>query len=123
MVARFDRLGVQYYTDSTSTDEHNGWVLTGQQVYPSPSCNRAPGGRTTKARVDFRRGFPVGKKRMEHHVLLIEGDPAIASVVQEALAGAREGSFVVEWVKQLADGLESLKKEIITDRFFGTKNH
>ena len=54
---------------------------------------------------------------MEHHVLLIESDPVIASVVQEALTGAGGGPFVVEWVKQLADGLESLKKEIITAVF------
>jgi DNA-binding response OmpR family regulator len=54
---------------------------------------------------------------MEHHVLIIEGDPATASVVQEALAGAGEGSFVVEWVKQLADGLESLKREMKTAVF------
>ena len=48
---------------------------------------------------------------MEHYVLLIEDDPAIARVIQEALAGARGGPFIVEWVRQLSDGLESLKKE------------
>jgi diguanylate cyclase (GGDEF)-like protein/PAS domain S-box-containing protein len=54
---------------------------------------------------------------MEHHVLLIESDPAVASVVQEALAGARESPYIVEWVRQLADGLESLKKEMKTAVF------
>ena len=54
---------------------------------------------------------------MEHHVLLIESDPVVAMAVREALAGVREGLFIVEWVRQLADGLESLKKEIITAVF------
>jgi DNA-binding response OmpR family regulator len=54
---------------------------------------------------------------MEHHVLLIESDPAVARVVQEALAGPRESPFIVEWVRQLADGLESLKKETVAAVF------
>jgi diguanylate cyclase (GGDEF)-like protein/PAS domain S-box-containing protein len=37
--------------------------------------------------------------------------------VQEALAGARESPFIIEWVRQLADGLESLKRETITAVF------
>jgi diguanylate cyclase (GGDEF)-like protein/PAS domain S-box-containing protein len=54
---------------------------------------------------------------MEHVVLLIEDDPAVAGVIQEALAGASDGPFIIEWVRQLSDGLERLKKEVITAVF------
>jgi len=47
----------------------------------------------------------------EHNVLLIEDDPAVARVIQQALADASDGPFVVEWVRQLSDGLERLSKE------------
>jgi PAS domain-containing protein len=51
---------------------------------------------------------------MEHNVLLIEDDPAVARVILEALAGASDSAFIIEWVRQLSDGLERLKKEVIT---------
>ena len=51
---------------------------------------------------------------MEHYVLLIEDDPAIASVIQEALAGSRGGPFTIEWVRQLSDGIDLLEKKVIT---------
>jgi len=44
-------------------------------------------------------------------VLLIEGDPADAKVIQAALADARYGPFDVESVRQLSDGYERLGKE------------
>ncbi len=43
---------------------------------------------------------------MIHNVLLIEGDPAVAGVIQEALADLSDSPFIVEWVKRLSDGLE-----------------
>ena len=51
---------------------------------------------------------------MEHHVLLIESDPAVASVVQAALADAQDGPFIIEWVRRLSDGLDGPQKEGIT---------
>ncbi len=47
---------------------------------------------------------------MDHNVLLIEDDPAVARVVQAALAGASEGPFIVEWVRRLSNGLDRLSK-------------
>jgi len=47
---------------------------------------------------------------MDHNVLLIEDDPAVARVIQEALADASDDPFIVEWVRQLSDGLERLSK-------------
>jgi diguanylate cyclase (GGDEF)-like protein/PAS domain S-box-containing protein len=47
---------------------------------------------------------------MDFNVLLIEGDPAVARVIQEALADASGGPFIVEWVRRLSDGLEQLSK-------------
>jgi diguanylate cyclase (GGDEF)-like protein/PAS domain S-box-containing protein len=44
-------------------------------------------------------------------LLLIEGDPADAKVIQAALADARYGPFDVESVRQLSDGYERLGKE------------
>jgi diguanylate cyclase (GGDEF)-like protein/PAS domain S-box-containing protein len=41
-------------------------------------------------------------------VLLVEDTPADASPIQAGLAGAKEGSFHVEWVTRLADALERL---------------
>jgi diguanylate cyclase (GGDEF)-like protein/PAS domain S-box-containing protein len=58
--------------------------------------------------------IPGSVNRMEHHVLLIEDDPAIPPVIHDALAGADDSPFVVEWVRQLADGLERLRKEAVT---------
>jgi len=44
-------------------------------------------------------------------VLLVEGDPADAGVIQAALTGADEGSFRVEWVTRLPDALELVARE------------
>ncbi len=44
-------------------------------------------------------------------VLLIEGDPADAKVIQAALADVRYGPFDVESVRQLSDAYERLGKE------------
>ena len=41
-------------------------------------------------------------------VLLIEDDPADAGVIREALAGAGDGKFLVEWVTNLAEALARL---------------
>jgi len=35
-------------------------------------------------------------------------------VIQEALAGASASPFIIKWVRQLSDGLERLRKEVIT---------
>jgi diguanylate cyclase (GGDEF)-like protein/PAS domain S-box-containing protein len=47
---------------------------------------------------------------MIHKVLLIEDDPAVAGVIQNALADASDSPFIVEWVRRLSDGLERLSK-------------
>ncbi|PYU09191.1 MAG: two-component system response regulator, partial [Acidobacteria bacterium] len=44
-------------------------------------------------------------------LLLIEGDPADAKVIQAALADVRYGPFDVESVRQLSDAYERLGKE------------
>jgi diguanylate cyclase (GGDEF)-like protein/PAS domain S-box-containing protein len=43
-------------------------------------------------------------------ILLIESDPAAADAIRAALAAAGSGSFDVEWVRQLSEGLERLSK-------------
>src|SRR3981081_4438545 len=43
-------------------------------------------------------------------ILLIENDPDAANKIRAALAGTSSGSFDVEWVRQLSDGLASLSK-------------
>lgn len=43
-------------------------------------------------------------------VLLVEDEPADASLIQAALAGANDGSFRVEWVTRLAAALERLSR-------------
>ena len=43
-------------------------------------------------------------------ILLIEGDPAAADAIRAALTAAGSGSFDVEWVRQLSEGLERLSK-------------
>jgi diguanylate cyclase (GGDEF)-like protein/PAS domain S-box-containing protein len=43
-------------------------------------------------------------------LLLIDGDPAAAKVVREALADSRDGPFEVEWVTRLSDGLERVRR-------------
>ena len=47
---------------------------------------------------------------MDHNVLLIEDDPAVARVIQAALADASDGPFIVEWVRRLSNGLERLSE-------------
>jgi DNA-binding response OmpR family regulator len=43
-------------------------------------------------------------------ILLIESDPVTANEIRAALAAAGSSSFDVEWVRQLAEGLERLSK-------------
>ena len=45
---------------------------------------------------------------MIHNVLLIENDPAVAGVIQNALAGPSDSPFIMEWVRRLSDGLERM---------------
>src|ERR1700693_3900111 len=44
-------------------------------------------------------------------ILLIENDPAVADKIRAALAAAGSGSFDVEWVRRLSDGLARLSKK------------
>src|SRR5713101_9889144 len=44
-------------------------------------------------------------------ILLIENDPAAADAIQAALTDSQTGSFEVEWVRQLAEGLARLSKK------------
>src|SRR5258708_6905775 len=44
-------------------------------------------------------------------ILLMENDPVAANEIRAALAAAGGGSFDVEWVRQLSDGLERLSKK------------
>ena len=44
-------------------------------------------------------------------ILLIENDPAAAEAIRAALANSRTGSFDVEWVCQLSDGIACLSKK------------
>jgi diguanylate cyclase (GGDEF)-like protein/PAS domain S-box-containing protein len=43
-------------------------------------------------------------------ILLIENDPALADEIRATLTGAGSGSFDVEWVRQLSEGLARLSK-------------
>src|ERR1700724_2109117 len=43
-------------------------------------------------------------------ILLIENDPVGADKIQAALAGTSSGSFDVEWVGELSEGLARLSK-------------
>jgi diguanylate cyclase (GGDEF)-like protein/PAS domain S-box-containing protein len=47
---------------------------------------------------------------MIHNVLLIEDDPAVAGVIQTALADASDSPFIIEWVRRLSDGLERMSR-------------
>jgi diguanylate cyclase (GGDEF)-like protein/PAS domain S-box-containing protein len=44
-------------------------------------------------------------------ILLIENDSAVADKIRAALAAADSGSFDVEWVRRLSEGLERLSKK------------
>src|SRR5580704_8545584 len=73
---------------------------------------------------DTRHPVPVdearpGDRRGSHErptmtnvdrLLLIDGDPADAKIVREALADSTEGPFEVEWVTRLSDGLERVSR-------------
>jgi diguanylate cyclase (GGDEF)-like protein/PAS domain S-box-containing protein len=43
-------------------------------------------------------------------ILLVENDPSAADKIRAALAAAGSGSFELEWVRQLSEGLERLSK-------------
>ena len=47
---------------------------------------------------------------MNHNVLLIEDDPAVVRMIQEALADASDGPFIVECVRRLSEGLDRLNE-------------
>src|SRR5688572_19390147 len=47
-------------------------------------------------------------------VLLIGQDAADASAVREALAGTQDGSFTVEWVTLISEGVERLSRSGIS---------
>jgi len=47
-------------------------------------------------------------------ILLIENDPAIAETIREALATSTAGTFGLEWVHQLSEGLERLSSRGIS---------
>jgi PAS domain-containing protein len=61
--------------------------------------------------------IPIKTLGMKHYVLLIEDDPAVSRVIEETLAGASYGPVIIEWVRQLSEGVESLKKEVVTTVF------
>src|SRR5580658_3807041 len=44
-------------------------------------------------------------------ILLIENDPAAADKIRAALAAAGSGSFDLEWVRNLCEGLQLLSKK------------
>lgn len=47
---------------------------------------------------------------MNEIVLLIEGDPVTAGLIQKVLADKAYGRFVIEWVATLSDGIERLNQ-------------
>ena len=49
---------------------------------------------------------------MGDNVLLVEDDPAEAEALIRALADPRAGSYTVEWVKLLAEGLQRARKPL-----------
>src|SRR2546422_7270802 len=59
----------------------------------------------------------VNVNDFHNKLLLIEGDPADAKVIQAALADVRYGPFDVESVRQLSDAYERLGKEGIAAVF------
>jgi diguanylate cyclase (GGDEF)-like protein/PAS domain S-box-containing protein len=48
---------------------------------------------------------------LHQKILLIENDPAAANAIRVALATSSNGSFDVEWICQLSEGLERLSKK------------
>src|SRR6266404_5759881 len=68
----------------------------------------------------MQRELPLrlGERHNDHtysvlQILLIENNPA-ADKIRAALAAAGSGSFDVEWVRQLSEGLARLSKEELT---------
>jgi DNA-binding NarL/FixJ family response regulator len=53
----------------------------------------------------------VTKSILPQTILLIENDPAVAAVIQAALANSRTGAFEVELVGQLSAGIARLSKK------------
>jgi diguanylate cyclase (GGDEF)-like protein/PAS domain S-box-containing protein len=53
----------------------------------------------------------VKSKGIDPRILLIEGDDTDARLIRGAIADARGGPFEVEWVRNLSDGIEWLRKE------------
>jgi diguanylate cyclase (GGDEF)-like protein/PAS domain S-box-containing protein len=49
------------------------------------------------------------------NILLIQGDPADAKAVRDALSNSSDGAIQVEWVKTCAEGLERLTTNLRTD--------
>jgi diguanylate cyclase (GGDEF)-like protein/PAS domain S-box-containing protein len=66
------------------------------------------------ASADFGRGTPDRMSTMEHYVLLIEDDAGVARTIEESLARATNGPFIVERVSQLSEGLERLNEQRLT---------
>ncbi len=58
-----------------------------------------------------RRSLRVepSKPHPARHVLVITSNPADAKVIRESLAGSPGGSFEVEWVGRLSDGIDQLQ--------------
>lgn len=48
----------------------------------------------------------------QENILLIQGDPADAKAVRDALSNSSDGAIQVEWVKTCAEGLERLTREV-----------
>ena len=46
---------------------------------------------------------------MANRVLIITGDAVEAEALQKVLGNAQEGAFIVEWVKQLSEGIDRLR--------------
>jgi len=44
-------------------------------------------------------------------ILLIENDPAVANEIRAALSETGGGSFELQWVRQLSEGVERLSKK------------
>jgi len=59
------------------------------------------------------------KPRLRGTILLIENDPAIADSIRTSLSASEYGSFDVEWVRQLSEGLERLGKKGIAAVLLG----
>jgi diguanylate cyclase (GGDEF)-like protein/PAS domain S-box-containing protein len=61
--------------------------------------------------VPDHQGSQPPRDDMDHQVLLIADDPALATMIRGALVDATDFRLDVEWVRRLADGLERLRNE------------